>query len=86
MKMCVKHYYALIPQFDLIETQWGVDIEDTLSHDKLGLPRLKREKRRRQGTLEQQLCNQAKEPRRRMTSAPNCAETLEKFRARAMTG
>jgi hypothetical protein len=42
MKMCVKHYYAIIPQLDLIKTQWGVDIEDVLSHDKLGLPRLKR--------------------------------------------
>jgi hypothetical protein len=47
MKMCVKHFHALIPQLDLIATQWGVDVEDTLSHDKLGLPRSKREKQRR---------------------------------------
>jgi hypothetical protein len=62
------------------------------------------EKQRRQDNLEQQLRNQAREPRRRMvgediadpvagpfagrplqkskTSAPNYAETLEKFRAR----
>jgi hypothetical protein len=95
MKMCVKHYHALIPQLDLIKTQ-------------LGLPRSKREKQKRQGTLEQQLRNQAKEPRRRMigediadpvagpfagrpqqkskTSAPNYAETLEKFRARNEDG
>jgi hypothetical protein len=53
MKMCVKHYHALIPQLDLIETQWRVDIEDTLSHDKLGLPRSKREKQRRQATTVQ---------------------------------
>jgi hypothetical protein len=66
MKICVKHYHALIPQLDLVATQWGVDIEDTLSRNKLGSPRSKREKQRRQGTLEQQMRNQAKEPRRRM--------------------
>jgi hypothetical protein len=81
MKMCVKHYHALIPQLDLIKSQLGVKIEDALSHNKLGLPRSKREKQKRQGTLEQQLRNQAKEPRKRMTSAPNYAETLEKLRA-----
>jgi hypothetical protein len=52
MKMCVKHYHPLIPQLNVIETQWRVDIGDALSHDELGLPRLKREKQRRQGTLE----------------------------------
>jgi hypothetical protein len=31
MKMCIKHYHALIPQLDLIATQWGVNIGDTLS-------------------------------------------------------
>jgi hypothetical protein len=32
MKMCIKQYHALIPQLDLIATQWGVsiNIEDTL--------------------------------------------------------
>jgi hypothetical protein len=29
MKMCIKHYHALIPQLDLIATQWGVNIEAT---------------------------------------------------------
>jgi hypothetical protein len=86
MKMCVKHYLALIPQLDIIESQWGVKIEDALSHDILGSPRSKREKQKRQGTLDQQLRNQAKEPRKRMTSEPNYAETLEKFRAVTMTG
>jgi hypothetical protein len=81
MKMCVKYYHTLIPQLDLIESQWGDKIEDALSHNELGSPRLKREKQKRQGTIEQQLRNQAKEPRKRMTSAPNYAETLEKFRA-----
>jgi hypothetical protein len=66
MKMCVKHYHDLLPQLDLVATQWGVDIKDTLSHDELGSPRLKRGKQRRQGNLEQQLRKQAREPRRRM--------------------
>jgi hypothetical protein len=66
MKMCVKHYHTLIPQLDLIATQWGVDIEDTLSHNKLGSPRLERERQRRQGNLEEQLRNQARKPRRLM--------------------
>jgi hypothetical protein len=26
MKMCVKHYHALIPQLDLVATQWVVNI------------------------------------------------------------
>jgi hypothetical protein len=52
MKMCVKHYQALIPQLDIIATQWGVNIEDTLSHNDLGLPRLERKSRRRQSNLE----------------------------------
>jgi hypothetical protein len=66
MKMCVKHYHALIPQLDLIATQWGVNIEDTLSHNDLGLPRSERKSQRRQGNLEEQLRNKAREPRRRM--------------------
>jgi hypothetical protein len=36
MKIFVKHYHALIPQIDLIATQWGVTLEDTLSQDDLG--------------------------------------------------
>jgi hypothetical protein len=66
MKMCVKHYHALITQLDLIATQWGVDIEDTLSQDDLGLLRSERERQRRQGNLEKQLPNQARKPRRCM--------------------
>jgi hypothetical protein len=38
MTMCVKHYHTLIPQLDLIGTQWGVDIEDTLFYDDLISP------------------------------------------------
>jgi hypothetical protein len=80
MKMCVKHYHALIPQLDLVESRGGVKIDHALSYDELGWPRLKREKPKRQGNLEQQLRNQSKEPRKLMTSAPNYVETLEKFR------
>jgi hypothetical protein len=29
MKMCVKHYHSLIPQLDLIATQWGINIAKT---------------------------------------------------------
>jgi hypothetical protein len=81
MRLCVKHYHALIPQLYIVEPRGGVKIDHTLSHDKLGSPRSKREKQKRQGNLEQQLCNQSKEPRKRMTSASNYVETLEKFRA-----
>jgi hypothetical protein len=66
MKMCVKHYQALIPQSDLIATQWGVDIEDTLSHDNLDSPRSERNSQRRQCNLEEQLRNKTREPRSRM--------------------
>jgi hypothetical protein len=30
MKMCIKQYHAIILQLDLIATQWGVEIGDTL--------------------------------------------------------
>jgi hypothetical protein len=65
MKMCVKHYHALIPQLDLIATRLGVNIEDTLSHNNLGLPRSKRKSQRRQSNQEEKLRNKAREPRRR---------------------
>jgi hypothetical protein len=66
MKMCVKYYHALMPQLDLIATQWGVDIEDTLSHNDLGLLRLEGERQRRQGNLDEQLHNQIGETRKRL--------------------
>jgi hypothetical protein len=66
MKICVKHYHALIPQLDLIATQWGVNIEDTLSHNDLGSPRSERKSRRRQRNLEEQRRNKARKPGRRM--------------------
>jgi hypothetical protein len=42
MKMCIKKYHALILQLDLIAIQWGVSIEDTLSHNDFGLPKLEK--------------------------------------------
>jgi hypothetical protein len=39
MKMCIKQYHALIPQLDCIATQWGVSIEDTLSHNDFRSPK-----------------------------------------------
>jgi hypothetical protein len=45
MKMCFKHYHALIPQLDLIATQWGVDIEDTLFYNLGTLQKLVSNKR-----------------------------------------
>jgi hypothetical protein len=38
MKMCIKQYHALIPQLDLIPTQWGVNIGDTLLCDNFSTP------------------------------------------------
>jgi hypothetical protein len=66
LHMCVKHYHALIPQLDLISTQWGVNIKDTLSHNDLGLPRSERKSKRRQSNLEEQRRNKARKPGRRM--------------------
>jgi hypothetical protein len=48
MKTCIKHYHALIPQLDLITTQWGVIIEDTRSQNNLGLLRSEGERQKRQ--------------------------------------
>jgi hypothetical protein len=62
MKMCIKQYHALIPQLDLIATQWGISIEDTLSHNNFGSPKLERKSRRRQNSKEEQLQNKAKKP------------------------
>jgi hypothetical protein len=66
MKMCIKHYHALIPQLDLIATQWGVNIEDTVSQDNLGLLRLEGERQRRRSDLDKQLRNQVRETRKRL--------------------
>jgi hypothetical protein len=66
MKTCIKHYHALIPQIDLIATQWGVDIEDTLSLDDLGLLKSEDQRQKRQSDLDRQLRNQDRETRRQV--------------------
>jgi hypothetical protein len=66
MKMCLKHYQALIPQLDLIATQWGGDIEDSLSHNNFDLLRSEGERQKRQGNLDEQLRNQVRETRKRL--------------------
>jgi hypothetical protein len=42
MKRCIRQYHALIPQLDLIANQWGVSIEDILSHNDFRLPKSER--------------------------------------------
>jgi hypothetical protein len=66
MKMCITQYHALIPQLDLIATQWGVSIEDTLSHNNFGSPKSGKKDQRRQSKQEEQLHNKAKKPRGQM--------------------
>jgi hypothetical protein len=66
MKTCIKHYHGLIPQLDLIATQWGVNIQDTLSQDNLGSFRSEGEKQKRQSNLDRQLGNQVRETRKRL--------------------
>jgi hypothetical protein len=65
MKMCIMQYHALITQLDPIETQWGVSIEDSLSENDFGSPKLGK-KPRRQSNQEEQLHNKAKKPGGRM--------------------
>jgi hypothetical protein len=66
MKTCIKHYHALIPQIDLIAPQWGVEIEDALSQDDLGLLRSEDQRQKRQRDLDSQLRNKVRETRRQV--------------------
>jgi hypothetical protein len=66
MKTCINHYHALIPQIDLIATEWGVEIEDSLSQDDLGSLRSEDQKQKRQSDLDRQLRNQVRETRRQV--------------------
>jgi hypothetical protein len=66
MKMCIKQYHALIPQLDLLATQWGISIEDTLSHNDFGSPKSEKKGQRRQNRREEQLQNKARKPGGRM--------------------
>jgi hypothetical protein len=67
MKMCIKQYHALIPQLDLIATQLGFGIEDTLSHNDFGSPKSREKNTQwRQTNQEEQLHNKAKKPGERI--------------------
>jgi hypothetical protein len=63
MKMCIKQYHALIPQLDLIATQWGISIKDKLAHNDFGLPKSERKSQERK---KEQLQNKAEKPSGRM--------------------
>jgi hypothetical protein len=64
MKACVSQYHAVLPQLDLIATQWGVQLEDTWSQDDLGSLRTDSSRRKRQEVLDDQLRSQLRDVRR----------------------
>jgi hypothetical protein len=64
MKTGMKHYYALLPQLDLISTQWGINIDDTLSQDDEGSLRSEAARQRRTTVLDNQLREQIREVRK----------------------
>jgi hypothetical protein len=64
MKTCMKHYHALLPQLDLIATQWGINIDDTLAEDDEGSLRLEAARQRRTTILDNQLREQIREVRK----------------------
>jgi hypothetical protein len=69
MKVCVRHYHALLPQLDLLAAQWGVDDNDDLGRDDLGSLRSEGVRTRRQTTLDEQLRVQVQEARKRQVGA-----------------
>jgi hypothetical protein len=64
MKMCMKHYHALLPQLDIIDTQWGISIDDTLAQDDEGSLRSEAARQRRTTTLDNQLREQIRDVRK----------------------
>jgi hypothetical protein len=64
MKTCMKHYHALLPQLDLIATQWGINIDDTLAQDDKGSLRSEAARQRRTTTLDNQLREQIRDVRK----------------------
>ena len=64
MKTCMKHYHALLPQLDLIATQWGINIDDTLAQDNQGSLRSEAARQRRTTTLDNQLREQIRDVRK----------------------
>jgi hypothetical protein len=64
MKTCMKHYHALLPQLDLIATQWGFNINDTLAQEDEGSLRSEAARQRRTTVLDNQLREQIREVRK----------------------
>jgi hypothetical protein len=58
----MRHYHSLLPQLDIIATQWGVDPDDNLERD-IGLLRSEGEISKRQKVLDEQLRNQVQDAR-----------------------
>jgi hypothetical protein len=61
----MKHYHALLPQLDLIATQWGIKIDDTLAQDDEGSLRSEAARERRTTILDSQLREQIRDIGRR---------------------
>jgi hypothetical protein len=64
MKTCIKNYHTLLPQLDLIATQWGVEVEDTVSQDDVGSLRSETVRQKRTKVLDKQLRDQVRDTRR----------------------
>jgi hypothetical protein len=64
MKTCMKHYHAVLTQLDLIATQWGINIDDTLAQDDKGSLRLKAARQRPTTALDIQLPDQIRDVRK----------------------
>jgi hypothetical protein len=64
MKTCIKNYHALLPQLDLIATQYGVEKEDTVSQDDVGSLRSETVRQKRTKALDKQLRDQVRDTRR----------------------
>jgi hypothetical protein len=64
MKTCIKNYHALLPQLDLIATQYGVEVQDTVSQDDVGSLRSETVRQQRTKALDKQLRDQVRDTRR----------------------
>jgi hypothetical protein len=60
----MKHYHALLQQLDLIATQWGINIDDTLAQDDEGSLRLEAARQRQITILDNQLREQIRDVRK----------------------
>jgi hypothetical protein len=52
MKRCIRQCHTLIPQLDLVATQWGISIEAVLSQKDFGSPKLERKGRKSKSNQE----------------------------------